>query len=108
MVTWHTLVWAGGRPALLLPRWCHHPGDPVHPSNSVLLSAVHPPFCSVSHCLSGVPEVDTRGALPAGGDVAHARWARSGWGTLLQHVVKKVQEHGMGYTGGADGHDTVG
>ena len=26
----------------------------------------------------------------------------------LQHVVKKVQEHGMGYTGGADGHDTVG
>jgi hypothetical protein len=31
-----------------------------------------------------------------------------GLGTLLQHVVKKVQEHGMGYTGGADGHDTVG
>ena len=40
----------------------HHPGDPVHPSNSVLLSATHPPFCSVSHCLSGVPEVETRGA----------------------------------------------
>ena len=31
-----------------------------------------------------------------------------GLGTLLQHVVKKVQEHGMGYTGGADGHDMVG
>ena len=42
---------------------CHRlPGDPVHPSNSVLLSAIHPPFCSVSHCLSGVPEVETRGA----------------------------------------------
>ena len=40
----------------------HHPGDPVHPSNSVLLSATHPPFCSVSRCLSGVPEVETRGA----------------------------------------------
>ena len=40
----------------------HHPGDPVHPSNSVLLSAIHPPFCSVSRCLSGVPEVETRGA----------------------------------------------
>jgi hypothetical protein len=31
-----------------------------------------------------------------------------GLGTLLQHVVTKVQEHGMGYTGGADGHDMVG
>ena len=42
---------------------CHrHPGDPVQPSNSVLLSATHPPFCSVSRCLSGVPEVDARGA----------------------------------------------
>ena len=42
---------------------CHrHPGDPVHPSNSVLLSTTHPPFCSVSRCLSGVPEVDARGA----------------------------------------------
>ena len=39
---------------------CH--GDPVHPSNSVLLSTTHPPFCSVSRCLSGVPEVDARGA----------------------------------------------
>jgi len=42
---------------------CHrHPGDPVHPSNSVLLSATHLPFCSVSRCLSGVPKVETRGA----------------------------------------------
>ena len=42
---------------------CHrHPGDPVHPSNSVLLSATHPPFCSVFRCLSGVPKVETRGA----------------------------------------------
>ena len=39
---------------------CHrHPGDPVQPSNSVLLSATHPPFCSVSQ---GVPKVETRGA----------------------------------------------
>jgi hypothetical protein len=39
---------------------CHrHPGDPVHPSNSVLLSATHPPSCSVSRCLSGVPKVET-------------------------------------------------
>ena len=30
--------------------------------NSVLLSATHPPFCSVSRCLSGVPEAETRGA----------------------------------------------
>eukprot|EP01046_Picozoa_sp_COSAG06_P072374 COSAG06_NODE_21150_length_767_cov_6.482036_1_plen_115_part_10 len=30
--------------------------------NSVLLSATHPPFCSVSRCLSGVSEAETRGA----------------------------------------------
>jgi hypothetical protein len=41
----------------------HHPGHPVQPSNSVLLGATWPPSRPDFHCLSCVPEVETRGAL---------------------------------------------
>jgi hypothetical protein len=36
---------------------CHrHPGDPVQPSNSVLLSATRPPSRPVFHCLACMPK----------------------------------------------------
>ena len=50
--------------------------------------------------------VQCRPFLSVAFPVLSGQWQQLG--TLLQHGVTKVQEHGMGYTGGDDGHDMVG
>ena len=80
----HARVWAGGRPALLLPRWwC------AAARLSAPVDASHQPMASESQ---GNPSPGRRryqwlpGLMvwPAGGDAAHARWARSGAGCLTR------------------------